>query len=275
MRQDFRKQCFSCNSRSPVVACDGTKIGIGFKETFVVPIETTDSGELMVTPNHRYDRTFIRAKDTRVQLKTFCQGVLQNSVQSTPPELEKSLPSDSQPSFRWLNCIQTDSSVRHLLATLFSMLSSDASVDTLIPVCIAAECYSFSCQALENGMEVDTCSAFCENLREVSPEFANLVQCVMHFPNSLFKDIILLLCLCSSMVIYIHDHDVPPEQAQLIPRSYNPPQYGRAYYFENHGHQVRQMRKFSIDSKSGQNFDDYPSVKCEKIFPQVSKRGVS
>ena len=129
------------------------------------------------------------------------------------------------------------------MATLFSMLSSDASVDTLITLCITEECYSFFCQVFKYGMEVDTCSAFCENLSEVSPEFVNLILCVMHFPNSLLKDIILFLRLCSSMVIYIHDHHVPPEQAQLIPLSYNPPQYGRAYYFENHEHQIRQMRK--------------------------------
>ena len=33
-----------------MVACGGTKIGIEFKETFVVPIETTDSGELKFCP---------------------------------------------------------------------------------------------------------------------------------------------------------------------------------------------------------------------------------
>lgn len=42
MRIDFRKGCLWYKSARKIIACDGTKIGIGFKSTFVTPIEIAE-----------------------------------------------------------------------------------------------------------------------------------------------------------------------------------------------------------------------------------------
>ena len=38
MKIDFRQRCSHCVDRSKILACDGMKIGINFKNTFVRPI---------------------------------------------------------------------------------------------------------------------------------------------------------------------------------------------------------------------------------------------
>ena len=59
MKVDFREQCDWCGDKPNILACDGTKIGIGFKQLFVRPNETLDQQSTNQTKNRRYDRTFI------------------------------------------------------------------------------------------------------------------------------------------------------------------------------------------------------------------------
>ena len=40
MQVEFREMCHGCQGVPKILACDGTKIGIGFKQSFVTPIET-------------------------------------------------------------------------------------------------------------------------------------------------------------------------------------------------------------------------------------------
>ena len=39
---DFCKGCFWCKGAPKIISCDGTKIGIGFKNAFVAPIENAE-----------------------------------------------------------------------------------------------------------------------------------------------------------------------------------------------------------------------------------------
>ena len=58
--------------------------------------------------------------------------------------------------------------------------------------------------------------------------------------------------------------------------TYNPPKLGRAYYFSSLGCQMREVRKFPIDSDtSSENFDDAPDLLCAKRLPQVRKQSTS
>ena len=59
MKIDFRQPCSWCGHSPKVLACDATKIGIGFKNTFVKPIETPELTDVIPTPNKRHDRCFI------------------------------------------------------------------------------------------------------------------------------------------------------------------------------------------------------------------------
>ena len=61
MKIDIRKGCFWCKGCPRIVACDGTKIGIGFRNTFFAPIECA---EKIAPPNsshlRRLDRCFLK-----------------------------------------------------------------------------------------------------------------------------------------------------------------------------------------------------------------------
>ena len=74
----------------------------------------------------------------------------------------------------------------------------------------------------------------------------------------------------------LHNEDVSPCNAEMAD-SYNPPKYGPAFYFQNHSQQIRKMRCFLIynERKKNLNFDDAPAEVCSKIFPQVSKTGMT
>ena len=64
---------------------------------------------------------------------------------------------------------------------------------------------------------------------------------------------------------------------EKMAESYSPPKYDRAFYFLEHDEQIQKMRCFSIDKerKKNLNFDDAPEDVCSKIFPQVSKSGMT
>ena len=47
----------------------------------------------------------------------------------------------------------------------------------------------------------------------------------------------------------VHQQDEDPPEAQQIPYSYNPPS-GKAYYFTQHGNQIRKMPEYVLDVQS-------------------------
>ena len=56
MKIDFRQSCDWCGESPNVLACDASKIGITFKNTFVKPIEDPEVSEVVATLNKRLDR---------------------------------------------------------------------------------------------------------------------------------------------------------------------------------------------------------------------------
>ena len=79
----------------------------------------------------------------------------------------------------------------------------------------------------------------------------------------------LLRYLCQATTD-IHQDDIKPEAALPIGDTYNPPKFGRAYYFNKEGTQIRETRKFECDnSKIG----DSSNEACTKKYPQVAKSG--
>ena len=71
---------------------------------------------------------------------------------------------------------------------------------------------------------------------------------------------------------------VHPEEALPQIGTYNPPRFGRAYYFSHSGEKLRHLRKFTIDMESrNKNHDDLPVgfEKCTKTYHQVSAKGTT
>ena len=63
----------------------------------------------------------------------------------------------------------------------------------------------------------------------------------------------------------IHAADVALAQSQEIEGSYNPPKFGRVYYFHQHGCQICKIRAFTAEKNGASNTK----------FRQVSKKGTS
>ena len=87
------------------------------------------------------------------------------------------------------------------------------------------------------------------------------------------KDLIIHIC---QKVVEIAALKVNPAPAQPQEGSYNPPKYGRGYYFREDGLQVRNNRLHSIDKegKKKQDMDDpAPTYRCQKWFIDVTHRG--
>ena len=279
MRIDFREQCYWCGSDPPSLACDGTEIGIGFKNVFVKPIETPKSGPALATPNRLLDRCFIpttsddknvrkKCRIARDYLLNVCWKILNSDIPDMnatqhvegKAALDVHLPSSAVGAIQVMMSEQTPSSLKEAYADVFSLLARDSCVDTIIPLS-----YARSIESLDPRSLVFICQEFC-------PEFSFLIaESLKSSPDpaiSLFKH-------CQSLVLQIHEYDVPAAPANPILDSYNPPKFGRAYYFDPNGCQVRKARKFTIDSKSNPNWDDISSVQCGKRYPQVTKKGTS
>lgn len=288
MRIDFRQGCPGCDGPSPILACDGTKIGMGFKNTFVSPIETpTKDAPTDVKPS-RFDRCFMtpgsmsnadlnRAYATaRVSLRELCNSMLSKlPIRHTREQLaalSTYIPPSCRAAFDTMISDNISPKVSDSYATVFRLLSYDSSLDAIFPYHLCNICIKFVELCESGNLAHSTCQDFAYHLTHYSTELAMLVS--TSTPPS--RDILELMKYCSAFVKEFHSHDVPPEPAIPIASTYNPPKFGRAYYFTEHGQQVREIRRFPIDNrKEPANFDNTPDEICCKKFPQVSKKGVS
>ena len=115
-----------------------------------------------------------------------------------------------------------------------------------------------------------------DQIRFYNKEASDLLH-LKNSRNSLPEEALLLLQYCSELVLEMHQSDVSEDEIVIESETYNPVKFGRAYYFADHGCQIRKVRGFRIDRdrEKDVNFDDTPRNLCSKKFPQVSKRGVS
>ena len=292
MMIEFRQACHWCPPGPPkVLACDGTKIGMGFKQSFVTPIEKPELQFHSNSIPSRLNRCFLQANvksaeshksyaNAREFMKIMCQLVLTNQSKKLEEEnhtrsiasLRQYLPEQAIASFNVM--VQTDDlAVKIVYATFYNLLSYDDSLDAVIPLEICAELLQFI-ECIELGIaNQDSLLYITTKLKYFNAPLVQLISFTGQMPS---QDIISLLRCCIEIVYKIHENDVPPDPAVPIADTYNPPKFGRAYYFSSHGCQVRRLRQFPIDArKKGSNFDDSPDAYCLKKFPQVSKKGTN
>ena len=87
-------------------------------------------------------------------------------------------------------------------------------------------------------------------------------------------DALSVLRYLSQRIKETHQNDPPaPDCSPIWP--YNPPKYGRAYYFIKEGGQIRYARKFTIDEQgSKRNHDDASTTsKCSKYYLVIALKG--
>ena len=292
MRTDFRKSCEGCGDSPSVVACDGTKVGIGFKETFVTPIETAT--KTAPKPKGKYlrrlNRCYLHApttddpevnssyKNARLFLRSLCDAIIfrrNEFVNSMETErnivaFKSFLEPLAVPAFQ--NMIFEHSyDVKKCYASFFKLLSYDSCADAIISLPIARKVLSCCEKWLTDSPEQSEVVELSDLLRHHNSQISDLLLKTLSLGES---TLLLLKSLCL-FIIKIHDDDIDPEPSCPIEGSYNPPKHGVAYYFTSHGCKLREVRSFPIDKESSKNFDDVPDVSCMKKFPQVSKKGTS
>ena len=279
MNLEFRQACSWCEGPSKVLACDGTKLGIGFRNCFVSPIEnaSTSAPEGYI-PLRRHDRCFLfNPSSSKESKRTFeiaratLKEVSINVIKGVTPDVSKieflrpMIPILCQPAFERMFSDET-AAIKKSLAVVFKLLSFDCAVDTLIPHSV---CHDVLRVTEENTMEL------ANNLGFFSRESSQLLRTC--FGSDCLNDAVLLLKHCANFVIETHAKDIAPLSSSPMDGTYNPAKFGRAYYFSEHGSQIRPMRLFPLDkpNNTAHNFDDSPDILCQKRFPQVSKQGTS
>ena len=107
---DFRQQCFGCEGRSKILACDGTGLGIGFKKTFVKPVETPELEEVPKTTLRRFSRSFIfntndkepsYFQDLRKKLNECCSLILKENLSSAVIDMAHDILPKLPPRSHW------------------------------------------------------------------------------------------------------------------------------------------------------------------------------
>lgn len=284
MNIEFREGCHYCFGAPSILACDGTKLGVSFKDCFVSPIETaTKYAPDRFVQTRRHDRCFLCNRGEKEEEKRIFAAhrsnlgivsiVAKKRVASDHPavtSLREVIPPSCLPAFD-LMVSSPNPSIRKAFALVFHLLSFDSAVDTIIPFRFCDDVLNNIKNAANNSLV-----HMISKMRTYSYELSHLVETSLSTDESTLNSCLSLISYCAEFVKICHINDVKADPPVPMLSSYNPPKFGRAYYFTDHGNQVREMRRFPIDGVNKTAiFDDAPDIRCEKRFPQVSKSGSS
>ena len=167
------------------------------------------------------------------------------------------------------------------LGILYKILSHSRSVDLLLPFTnnehlppiyhLSAVEAALNCT--DASIPSDIFKERCTILHRLCPEVADVLKySSLLVPTGLpSADVCNLVLHIVEQVMDIHQNDLVPAPAVPMDGTYNPGKYGRAYYFTNHGCQLRQVRSFKADNVT----KGKEEVECTKNYPNVSKKGMS
>ena len=230
------------------------------------PITKNDVPMQLSSQHQCLQRTMIREKEPRAQLRYFCNkflGKLKEKdflTQQQEEVCKRELLAAINTKGDICNFVtmflhkQVPDEMLKEMAKLLHMLSGDACMSSVFPFegnpYITRECAAISMNNLQPYIM--------EKIKEYNREVVHLLylsqihECV---------DVVTCFILCIiSEIDEIHHVNRPVEQAQPIPGSYYPPG-GIAYYFSPSGEQLRKMPDFTVNGTSSQpNYDDNPLV---------------
>ena len=306
---EFRQPCKGCGFNPKVIAGDGTKLGSIFRNIKVHPIETpADLNTSIPTLHRRNDRCFLKypekchgvsgeefkrqccaVREARESLLWLSKCVLNeagagidmNDYLVNAQAVLAWLPPACKPLFlRFVGDMPAHE--KQTLAVVFKMLATTALLSAFIPAQYVP-CMQELLAHLEEGHvdgenRVNAVTLSLQNMRQFAPELRNFFAASLEQSNNftLNPDVIMFVThiLTEVRALQFVEADAPLVQEG----TYNPPKFGRAYYFTAHGCQLRNVRQFTIDhERSAQNHDDEPHQfeRCSKSFPQVSTKGTS
>ncbi|WAR15086.1 hypothetical protein MAR_005191 [Mya arenaria] len=289
MKIDFRQPCEVCGFEPKRLCCDGTRVGVGFRHATFEEISIPDSSiPVQRTLHRRMDRCFLQNvrdinKADLISIRTnldYLSRKQLGEIIGNDDDSEKVaavllvLPDAVKPSFERFNSNMSDLE-KTAYAFVLKMLATTASVTSLLP---ARYCQDFDqvindCNYSESALNIRFNSGMTE-MRKYSPELHDLIgESMLSNGNLIPDDIKLFLQYLSNRSVDVSCND--SEEAIPQPGTYNPEKYGRAYYFNQSGLKVRDIRKFTIDeenvNKKNADHDDaaHDFERCNKFFTKV------
>ncbi len=271
---DFRQAIDPwCGHDPKKLACDGTHLGVSAKQ-LKLPVSVTDSDVPTVcTPDHkRHDRLFIQNEEAR-------EYILYLAQENPTPNL---LYGEVHMPFHSINVMQAvekwgkDSVTNMVMAFVHKELlppimrpvlkllccSDKASIVSVFPYryhVYFIEC----CEAFLHGSPT---AKLLQRVRNVLPEAADLLQSCEKEEGWLLKGVTFVQDMVRITVsIHFQDHKPPPVDVQE--GTYNPAS-GVAYYFTEHGSQLRKLPTYDVGHERKSDEDS-----CRKMYPKVSFGG--
>ena len=271
---DFRKSTDPfCGNNPTTVACDGTHVGVSFKQLDILPIDKPDNDIVVSSLHRKFDRTFMpyNNKPNKADIKVARQDLLQACLYFVEMEGERlgdeaivnilqCIPQDPQCSNFIIHFINDDFSIdlRTAAARFLGLLLKDAPVSSVLPFS-KLDRLTEVIAALKEQTQNILSKEVLDFLSTIGPEIELLLRQANQFLPSVC-DFISYLC---SFIISIHQNDPPTQPAIPIDGSYDP-ESGICYYFADGGKKVRQLPMYSIT--------DYKDT-CRKNYTKVGKHG--
>ena len=283
-RIDFRKEVDPwCKYKPKILACDGTHIGVSLRNLRLTnPVTQHDTDEIKTPKHKRNDRVIIKDRHTRAHLRYLCKKRLELLK---PKEFLEEDEEDRR-TLEFIRHVTTkceykvavfmnsfaqklyNQKMLDAMARLLFLLSGDAAMSTVAPFPAHQIILNACADALANRRNMKGKA----NLNKWAFEIAELL---MLGQENNCTDLITDFCEeLINIVKDVHKADDPKPQVQRKPGTYDP-RSGTAYYFTEHGDQVRDLPRYDVCASSLKNHDDIPGVDrpCRKLFPEVSFGG--
>lgn len=151
------------------------------------------------------------------------------------------------------------------LVKFLFLLSGDQPLSTFFPHRFHESLLNM-CISMYEGTEHDI-----RFLKDVGIELYDLIELVQGNPSAEYVASFILEVLL--MIRKVHDHDIAPDKAEPIAGTYDPSK-GTAYYFTDHGQQLRRQPDYGFKSE-GKTTDTKNELDddCTKIYPGISFGG--
>ena len=219
-----------------MLACDATKVGINFNNTFVAPVETSGNNHEITSSIRRYHRCFLSNPSNNEQvcrlyakardyLKIITKMIISHQFEILFDEEHSEatnnmitfIPEGAKDAYSKMIDVDTSNNLKVAYPLIFELLSHDASIDSVLPLRIAHECVQVMELTLLNVTDIDSIKEFAFKLKYFCSEFTQLSSMLIAEYGFVGNDILHLIPCCAEMVINIHLSDVPPELASPIP----------------------------------------------------------
>lgn len=303
---DFRQEiCPVCKYDPPVLACDGTHIGVSLKqqrlpEPITKPEFLDQKPEALHQKLHRcflphphfdkdkhgsltnFELICKSINDCKDYLYLLCCRILKDEdefdlvADENLEEWDKTLfldvLTDYLPAVKTFVAMFMDKTLHPSLmqpsAKLFRlMLVQDSALSAIFPV--RFHTHLKDClESIAAGNILPHSEV--EEMKEYGVEIAELLQAAMVSTNS--SEAVSFIRELVKSVETLHENDRVAPPPKPIPGTYNPPS-GTAYYFTEHGQKLREMPNYVVSDNEQQNTKINRAQPCTKIFPKVSTGG--